>query len=115
MVSEIEEGFVDGINDVLVFFKANISSLLMAAAPPQQAAMAKGMIVPTLLRYIEKCWNESTNKNSAESVKPAPTPVVKPSPAPIIQQQPEEEKKEESTNQSINQILATAKSAQERK
>ena len=105
VVSEIEEGFVDGINDVLVFFKANISSLLMAAAPPQQAAMAKGIIVPTLLRYIEKCWNESTNKNSADSVKSAPIPVVKPSiapPQPISKpSQPEEEKKEEKPEKEI--------------
>jgi hypothetical protein len=95
VTSEIEEGFVDGINDVLVFFKANISSILMAAAPPQQAAMAKGMIVPTLLRFIEKCWNEG-KKTSAESSKPvAAQPVAKPSPTPVVEQQPPEEKKEE--------------------
>ena len=35
IISEIEEGFIEGINDVLVFIKANCNNLLGAAAPPQ--------------------------------------------------------------------------------
>ncbi len=35
IVSEIEPGFIDGINDVLVFFKSNCIAMLMASAPPQ--------------------------------------------------------------------------------
>ena len=34
IISEIEEGFIEGINDVLPFIKANIEGLLMASAPP---------------------------------------------------------------------------------
>ena len=35
IISEVEEGFIEGINDVLVFLKANATKLLMASAPPQ--------------------------------------------------------------------------------
>lgn len=70
VISEIEEGFIEGINDVLVFFKANMNNLIMAAAPPQQANMAKGMVIPTAVRFIEKCWNEKSSGIST----PAPTP-----------------------------------------
>lgn len=85
VISEIEEGFIDGINDVLVFFKANLNNLIMAAAPPQQAAMAKGMVVPTAMRFIEKCWNE---KSSAVST-PTPAPVSTPTPQPVAAAQPQ--------------------------
>ena len=115
VISEIEEGFIDGINDVLIFFKANITSLLIAATPPQQVAMAKSMVVPSLMKFVEKCWNDS-QRSLTESANPAPAqPAAQPKPAPVVQTQPEEEKKEEETGPSINQILATAKSATERK
>lgn len=35
IIGEIEDGFTDGIADILVFFKANAGALLMASAPPQ--------------------------------------------------------------------------------
>lgn len=34
IITEIEEGFIEGINDVLPFIKANVEGLLMASAPP---------------------------------------------------------------------------------
>ena len=34
IISEIEDGFIEGINDVLVFLRVNMSNMLMAAAPP---------------------------------------------------------------------------------
>ena len=34
VVSEIEEGFIDGMNDVKTFFKANCGFLIDASAPP---------------------------------------------------------------------------------
>ena len=34
VLGEIEEGFIDGINDILVFFKVNATKILMAATLP---------------------------------------------------------------------------------
>ncbi len=73
IVSEIEPGFIDGINDVLIFFKSNCIAMLMASAPPQQANMAKGIAIPTIVKFIEKSWNES-QPQAPETVTPAPTP-----------------------------------------
>jgi len=33
IISEIEDGFIEGLNDVLVFLRLNISNLIMASAP----------------------------------------------------------------------------------
>ena len=35
VIEEIEDGFTDGFTDVLDFFKATATNLLMASAPPQ--------------------------------------------------------------------------------
>lgn len=35
IIGEIEEGFIDGLNDVLVFLKSMATELLMSSAPPQ--------------------------------------------------------------------------------
>ena len=35
IIGEIEEGFIDGMNDVLVFLKSLATDLLMSSAPPQ--------------------------------------------------------------------------------
>jgi len=73
IISEIEEGFIDGMNDVVVFFKANIIAMLMASAPPQQANMAKGIAIPVIIKFVEKSWNDSQAK-PAETVTPHATP-----------------------------------------
>ena len=96
IIGEIEEGFIDGINDVLIFLKSMATDLLMASAPPQQANMAKGIMIPTLLRFIEKSWKESPRSQSSEAApakettpapkkeSPKPTEAAKPK----AQQQP---------------------------
>jgi len=80
IISEIEEGFIDGMNDVVVFFKANIIAMLMASAPPQQANMAKGIAIPAIIKFVEKSWNESRSK-LAETVTPHATPKAETSQA----------------------------------
>ena len=52
IISEIEEGFIEGINDILIFARICCSNLLMAAAPPAQAATAKGIAIPCIMKFI---------------------------------------------------------------
>jgi len=82
VVAEIEEGFIEGINDVLLFLKANFINLLMVSAPPQQANMAKGILVPNLLKFVENCWNEGQKKQDVGNPPPKPTPTATPTAAP---------------------------------
>lgn len=120
IISEIEEGFIEGLNDVLVFIRLNIINLIMASAPASQAATAKGIAVPVMMKFIDKCWSERPNKPAeaapAKEQPKAPTPA--PQAAPVAtpaaaSQQPEELKDGEF--QPIKAFLASAKSAQERK
>ena len=65
IISEVEEGFIEGINDVMVFIRISCSNVLMAAAPPAQAATAKGIAIPCIMKFAEKSWNERPNKAEA--------------------------------------------------
>ena len=101
IISEIEDGFIEGINDVLVFLRVNMCNILMAAAPPAQAATAKGIAIPCIMKFIEKSWNERPNKAEAREAKPvaaaqpAPAaPVQQPTPAPATQVATNEEMKQ---------------------
>ena len=85
IISELEEGFYEGYKDVIVFCRVSIVNLLMAMAPPQQAATAKGIAIPVIMKFVDKCWNERPNK-------PAETPEAKPEATP---QAPAAAKKEE--------------------
>jgi len=128
IIREIEEGFIDGINDILVFFKVNASDLLMASAPPQQANMAKGIAIPTALRFIEKCWNEKDGQKSEPTPKPqakaepakkpaetpkAPEPVTAPKAQAAAQ--PQDMSANSEPLQPLSEFLARAQSGQERK
>ena len=86
IISEIEEGFVDGVEGVLPFIKANIENMLMISAPPAQANMAKGIAIPTFMRFVQRVWNDKepaqadAPKVEAAPAKTAPVPVAQPAP-----------------------------------
>ena len=105
VISEIEEGFIEGINDVLIFARMCCTNLLMAAAPPAQAATAKGIAIPCIMKFIEKSWN-GRPKTEAPVVVQTPVAEPQPTPAAPIQQAPEELKEGESV--SITEYIASA-------
>ena len=87
IISEIEEGFMEGFNDVLVFLRVSCGNLLMASAPPAQAATAKGIAIPCIMKFIEKSWNERNGAPPPAPAKPAQAPVAKPQTVYIVMEQ----------------------------
>ena len=57
-IEEIEDGFIEGMNDVLPFLKANVTAFVKAACDPRQAIMATVMGVPPIMKYIEDANRE---------------------------------------------------------
>lgn len=58
IVSEIEDGFIEGLNDVLPFLKSNVTEFVKSACAPAQAIMATVMGVPPIMAYIESANQE---------------------------------------------------------
>jgi hypothetical protein len=56
IVEELEEGFIEGLNDVLPFLKANITPLVKAGCDPSKAAIAGVMATPPIMKYIETAY-----------------------------------------------------------
>ena len=52
MISEIEDGFNDGLEDIKKFIKVNATDLLNASAPPDKAKMAGGIAIPIILKFV---------------------------------------------------------------
>jgi len=53
-VSEVEDGFIEGVPDIIVFLRENIKALFKAACDPSKAAMAVMMGVPPIMAYVNR-------------------------------------------------------------
>ena len=89
-VGDIEEGFIEGLNDVIPFLKENVSVIIKAATDPAKAALAAMMGVPPIMKYIESTYQQY-QKDKEEGKLPAKK-VMEPK---------DEEKKEEDNNDQI--------------
>lgn len=58
LIEEIEDGFIDGLKDVLAFFKENVSAFVKAASDPQRAILATVMGVPPIMKFIEQAYTD---------------------------------------------------------
>ena len=45
-MEDVEDGFIDGLNDMLPFIKENVTALLKAASPPSKVGLVVAMGVP---------------------------------------------------------------------
>ena len=53
-VAEVEDGFIEGVPDIMVFIRENIKAMMRAACDPAKAAMAEMMGVPPIMAYINR-------------------------------------------------------------
>ena len=51
-IDELQDGFVNGMSDVVVFFRSNFRILLEAGAGPEMGSMVAGMGTETIMSYI---------------------------------------------------------------
>ena len=70
IVEELEEGFIEGLNDVLPFLKANFTPLIKAGCDPSKAAIAGVMATPPIMKYIETAYGDyKKEKEESQSMK----------------------------------------------
>ena len=51
-IEELQDGFVNGMSDVVVFYRENFRVLLEAGAGPEMGSMVSSLGVSTVMRYI---------------------------------------------------------------
>ena len=66
-ISEIEDGFIDGMNDIVPFIRDNMKALIKASSEPKNAAMAELMAVPPIMSYIERANNDYKKKKETQT------------------------------------------------
>ena len=122
IITDIQEGFIEEFNDVLVFFKETISGLLDQAAEPPQAKMAKAIAMQPFIKFVERVWSDHQKKTEGADAAPAlPKPQEKPkeAPAPVKTEEKKQEAAPATTapvvsdalvTQSLSSYLASAKS-----
>ena len=58
VIEKTEDGFIEGLNDVIVFIRAVMINMISASVPDHQRGMAAGIVIPTFMQFVQKCWNE---------------------------------------------------------
>ena len=66
-ISELEDGFVNGVDDVLPFVKENLTELLKSSCEPQKQVIVTVMGITPIMKFIEESY--TTHKNSREEPK----------------------------------------------
>jgi len=66
VIGEIEDGFIDGMNDVLPFIKENMKTMITEACDPKNAALAVMMALPPIMNFVERA-NETYKKQKEEA------------------------------------------------
>ena len=73
VIGEIEDGFIDGMNDVLPFIKENMKTMITEACDPKNAALAVMMALPPIMNFVERA-NETYKKQKEEAKQNASQP-----------------------------------------
>ena len=112
VIGEIEDGFIDGMNDVLPFIKENMKTMITEACDPKNAALAVMMALPPIMNFVERA-NETYKKQKEEAKQNASQP--KQADRQDVQMEEESKEPRPKNNQPLSQQLATANSPQERR
>lgn len=59
LIDELEGGFQNGFDDLLAFFKPNLTQLLKVASEPKQANLVTMFGVPPIMNFINHCQNNA--------------------------------------------------------
>ena len=55
-IEELEDGFHNGMQDVVIFFRENFKTVIEAAAGPDMGMMVAMMGTDTIMNYVTKCY-----------------------------------------------------------
>jgi hypothetical protein len=56
LIEELQDGFENGMSDVIVFFRENIRILLEVAAGPEMGAMVSGLGTDTFMKLVTRAF-----------------------------------------------------------
>ena len=57
IISELEPGFIDEINDVKPFLEANFKALIASISAPHQVVMAQMFALPPAMKFVTEVWD----------------------------------------------------------
>lgn len=88
-IDELQDGFANGMSDVVIFFRENLKVMIEAGAGPEMGMMLSGMGTDTVMKYITLAYNRY--KSNKEKLKAAKTQQQNQPPVPQQQQQHQQE------------------------
>lgn len=66
-IDELQDGFVNGMSDVVIFFRHNFKTMFEVSSGPEMAAMISGIGTDTVMNYITigyKRYQENKSKRN---------------------------------------------------
>ena len=73
-IDELEEGFVDGSDDVIPFLKENVSELLKSACEPAKKSLVSMMGTGPIIKFIQESY--AASRQEKEKSQPVDQPIV---------------------------------------
>ena len=55
-IGEVEDGFIEGLNDILPFIQENLKALIRVSCDPSKAPMAEMMGVPPIMAFVNRAY-----------------------------------------------------------
>ena len=62
-VSENENGFIEGMNDLIPFLRENTKAMIRAISEPQQATAAEVVVATSFMKYVENAGDNYRKAN----------------------------------------------------
>lgn len=53
-IDELQDGFMHGMSDVVVFYRENLKTMLLTAGGPEMGGMISSMGTETAMQYVQK-------------------------------------------------------------
>jgi hypothetical protein len=66
-IDETQDGFVNGMQDVVIFYRENLKLMIEAGAGPEMGSMLSGLGTDTIMKYITTAYK--TYKENQEKLK----------------------------------------------
>jgi hypothetical protein len=63
-IEELQDGFINGMSDVVIFFRDNFKDLIIAGAGPEMGMMIQMMGTDTIMRYVNSGYSRFKDRRS---------------------------------------------------
>jgi len=66
-IEELQDGFNNGIEDVVVFFRENLKIILEIAGGPEMGAMMSGMGIEPVMTFVQNAYRKHRENKFRDS------------------------------------------------